>query len=86
MELSLKEQRKWPQKCELQWLREGDEILLFFHKWTSIRKSKSLISILEKEDGILLNLEEEIEKEVVNFFANLYRITEGQRFVVENIQ
>lgn len=80
MDLILKEQRMFFQKCKLQWFHHGDENSNFFHKWMLARKSRTSISLLEDQNGILLTSEKEIEEEILNFFTKLYAKPSGQRF------
>lgn len=69
LNLIIKKQRYWVQKCKVKSLKEGGENINFFHKWASMRKCQNYISMLEKEDDdIILS----IVKEVVKFIEALY--------------
>ena len=72
LDLIVKEQKIWMQKCKLQCFLEGEENSSFFHKWVSAHKSKSLISSLMSIDGQALVTEKEIVDEILNFFSSLY--------------
>uniref|UniRef100_A0A9I9EDH8 Uncharacterized protein n=1 Tax=Cucumis melo TaxID=3656 RepID=A0A9I9EDH8_CUCME len=56
LDLIVKEQKIWIEKCNLQWPCEGEENYSFFHRWISARKSKSIISSLMCIDGQALEL------------------------------
>lgn len=71
-ELILKEERAARQKSKSQWAKEGDSNTKLFHRLMNARKSKNLISKIEKEDGNLVKSENEIIEEVVSFFKKLY--------------
>lgn len=85
METTLKEGRIWAQKCKAQWLVEGDENSHFFHRWSSTRKSKSIISVVESTNGTLLTEEKDIENEVIGYFTKLYGVSKSQRFLIEDL-
>lgn len=71
MQLTVNEQRCLSQKSKIKWLREGDENTNLFHTWTTARKNRAFISILEDDTGNILSSEAEIENEILSFYKKV---------------
>ncbi|KAL6288610.1 hypothetical protein ACE6H2_006120 [Prunus campanulata] len=71
-ELIFKQEVKWRQRSKVQWAKEGDGNTKYFHSVASGFRKRNLIDKLEVEGLGILEEETHIEKEVINFFKNLY--------------
>lgn len=70
----LLEERLTRQKAKFQWAKEGDTNTKLFHRLINARKAKNTMSKIEKEDGSLVESEEEMV-EVVSFLKGCTLIT-----------
>lgn len=77
------------QKAKVKWLREGDHNSKIFHSLLNQRRSRSVINKLELEleleDGSLVSDEGQIEEEIIGYFSELYRKSEGYWEIEEDI-
>ena len=71
-ELPLKKDILVEQKMKIQWVKDGDANSGLFHRVLNARKSKNFISKIELDNGEVLTREEDIVREVVDFFETLY--------------
>ncbi|KAK3193218.1 hypothetical protein Dsin_024528 [Dipteronia sinensis] len=62
----------WKQKSRNCWLKEGDKNTKFFHLSTIIRMRRNKIQGFKKEDGRWIEEIEEMKKEVVGYFQQLF--------------
>ncbi|CAL9006140.1 unnamed protein product, partial [Prunus brigantina] len=67
-----KEEVKWRQRGKVKWARDGDGNTKFFHMMASGFRKRNYIERLEKEDGVVIENDNEIESEAIKFFKNLY--------------
>ena len=67
------------------WIKEGDNNTKFFHKVANSRRRFNHLSFLEV-DGVIYEKESEMAAQVVNFYKNLYKETEGWRPLVEGLE
>ncbi|PON32619.1 hypothetical protein PanWU01x14_359880 [Parasponia andersonii] len=58
------------------WAKEGDVNTNLFHRLMNARKAKNSIIKLELEDGNFVDKEEDIVKEVTEFYQSLYKLAE----------
>lgn len=65
------------QKAKVKWSREGDHNSKFFHSLLNQRRSRSVINKLKLKDGSLVSDEGQIEEEIIGYFSELYRKSEG---------
>ena len=70
--LQVKKEISMSQKMKIQWVKDVDVNSRLFHRLLDARKSKNFISKLELDNGEVLLREEDIVKEILNFFENLY--------------
>ncbi|TYK01560.1 LINE-1 retrotransposable element ORF2 protein [Cucumis melo var. makuwa] len=83
LDLIVKEQKIWIEKCNLQWPCEGEENYSFFHRWISARKSKSIISLLMSIDGQALVTKKEIVDEILSLISSLYGTKTSFSFICD---
>lgn len=62
----------WKQRSRIKWLREGDKNTEFFHRQATWRRKKNKIVRLKREDGTWAENNEQIHKEINEFFKGLY--------------
>ena len=60
------------QKLKVQWAKEGDANSRLFHKLLNARMSKNFISKIELDNGEVMMREEDIVREIVDFFERPY--------------
>lgn len=63
-----KEECLWRQKYRETWLREGDTNTKYFHRMTIANRSRNKIIEIKREDGMITQSMEEVNKEDFNFF------------------
>ena len=61
------------------WLKLGDRNTGYFHAITKSRKRINAFSVLEKEDGQMVNKEEEIVEVIGDYFERLFTTSPGER-------
>lgn len=69
---ALKEEFFWRQRSRVQWLKEGDKNMKYFHKMASHRKNSNDLYGLNI-NGSWSQDQVEIRKEVEDYYSNLYR-------------
>ena len=82
----LKEEVSWNQKAKVKGVVEWDANSKLFHRIINQKKVNKLICKLEKEDGSIVEEENEIVKEVVEFFKKLYSKKERSQVGFEGIE
>eukprot|EP00253_Pinus_taeda_P018984 PITA_18984 len=66
--LGKQEEILWRQKPRVQWLKEGDRNTGFFDRATMANKAHNNISTIKDKKGNMLNMNEEIEAKLVQYF------------------
>lgn len=67
------EESFWKQRLKVFWLRDGDKNTKFFHaSITGRRKRNKLVSTV-KEDGVVVQTQEEITEVAEDYFKNLFK-------------
>jgi hypothetical protein len=76
----LEDQRElyWKQRAHVNWMKEGDRKKKF-HSAASERKGLNRIKKLKKDDGSVVEGEEEKKEVVTNYFINLFSSNAGSR-------
>ena len=59
------------QKSRVQWLRAGDKNSSFFFQSISKNRSSNRLVTITRVDGSIVNSEEEVKWEAINFFQSL---------------
>lgn len=72
-EVSFKEAVALRQKMKFRWVKEWDYNTSLFHRLVNSRKNMNAITRLEKEDGTVLEDENEIQREIVDFYKDLFQ-------------
>ena len=54
------------------WIASGDRNTKFFHAYANSRKQINNIWELSKEDGTLISSNQDLQKEAVGFFRNIF--------------
>lgn len=62
----------WRQRSRAMWLKEGDKSTKFFHGKASQRRQTNGIKKLKDVDGVWWHGEENIERVLINYFAELF--------------
>jgi hypothetical protein len=60
-ELVLREEMMWRQRSRVTWLKHGDQNTKYFHRKASWRAKKNKIKKLKKEDGQVVQNQDELE-------------------------
>ena len=68
-----KEDLMWKQGLRLNWFRDGDRNIGYFHSKASNRFQKNLIDGLLDQNGCWQELEKEIERIVLDYYSNLFK-------------
>ena len=63
----------WKQGLRLNWFRDGDRNIGYFHSEASNRFQKNLIDGLLDQNGCWQELEKEIERIVLDYYSNLFK-------------
>jgi hypothetical protein len=67
----------WRQRAKVHWLNNGDRNTKFFHQYALVRRRRSRISKLVKENGVVV--EEGISSHIPDFYKKLFTATTGSR-------
>lgn len=67
----------WRQRAHANWLKFGDRNTQFFHAQASERKRKNVIKKLKKEDGSVVEGEEELGLFITNHYKSLFTSSAG---------
>lgn len=70
-EIARIEEMAWRQRSRAIWLKEGDKNTRFFHKTANTHRRSNTIDKL-KVEGVMIEDPEEIKREIVSFYENLY--------------
>ena len=62
----------WSQKSRIQWLKEGDKNIHFFHSSVKGRRRRHKMQRILRKDKSWANTKEEIGEEVEKYFKNLF--------------
>lgn len=75
----LEEQKNiyWRQRAKVHWPQEGDRNTHFFHKYASERRKRSRLNRLVLDDGRIVEREEEMLEQVLNYYKNLFTSNAG---------
>ncbi|KAL3681560.1 hypothetical protein R1sor_024516 [Riccia sorocarpa] len=82
-DLAAKEAEQCRRRCKITWLREGEAPTKYFFARLKAKHAHEEMTALEREDGQILEGEEEILEEVQNFYQNLYRAEEETEETLE---
>lgn len=66
------EETYWRQRAKVFWLDEGDKNSKFFHASESMRKKMNHVTLLRKEDGIVVDNHKEMCGVVKKYFTNVF--------------
>ena len=72
------EEISWRQKSRMLCIKEGDNNTKFFHKMANSHRRYNHLRTLEV-DGVVFEEESEETNQVVQFYKNLYKESEGWR-------
>ncbi|OMO94436.1 Endonuclease/exonuclease/phosphatase [Corchorus olitorius] len=67
------EQILWMQKSRQNWIVRGDRNTRFFHTVTSKRRARNKIRAIRKDNGMITESQEEIEKTIEDSFLKLFQ-------------
>ena len=62
----------WSQNYRIKWLQEGERNTSFFHKVTIQHRQGNRMDRLKKEDGSIVESQEELETTLNSYFAKLF--------------
>ncbi|XP_027150159.1 uncharacterized protein LOC113750373 [Coffea eugenioides] len=62
----------WHQKARINWIKEGDKNTKFFHAHVKGRRRRNRMLNLQREDGSWTENEQELGKEVADFYRQLF--------------
>ena len=79
------EEISWRQKSRMLCTKEGDNNTKFFHKMANSHRRFNHLRTLEV-DGVVFEEVSEVTNQVVQFYKNLYKETEGWRPFVEGLE
>ena len=82
----IQEERALRMKLKVSWAKEEDAKTKLFHRLMNARKAKNVITRLELEDGIMVNKEFDIVREITDFFKRLYKSDELGYRGIEGIE
>lgn len=69
----------WKQRAHIKWMKGGDRNTNFFHAAASERRRKNRIRRLRREDGSVVEKDEDMKEVVTNYFLNLFTSHAGNR-------
>jgi len=77
----LEEQKNlyWRQRAKTHWLAKGDRNTCFFHQYASERRNRSWIKKSVKDDGSVVEEDEELQSLITNYYRNLFTTNAGDR-------
>ncbi|KAH1045710.1 hypothetical protein J1N35_036494 [Gossypium stocksii] len=67
-----KKEMYWEQRARLNWLRQGDKNIAFFHNHASQRRRMNMVRGLEDNDGIFKTEDDEMGHILRNYFMQLF--------------
>ena len=79
------EEISWRQKSRMLCIKEGNNNTKFFHKMANSHRRFNYLRILEV-DGVVFEEDSEVSNQVVQFYKNLYKETEGWRPLVKGLE
>ena len=85
-DITVKKEIMTRQKLRVQWAKEGDANSRLFHRLLNARKSKNLISKIERDNGEVLTNEEDIVGEIVRFYEKLYSYADSEILGFEGVE
>jgi hypothetical protein len=62
----------WKQRAHVDWLKHGDRNTRFFHSCCSERKRRNRITKLKKENGDIIERQEELKQHISNHYRSLF--------------
>ena len=83
LSLYMCEERYYPQKYKISWLKEGDENTSLFHRMLSAKERKCSMSELHSTGTSLLSFNE-IGEEIISFLNSVYQNMSGNRYMPFN--
>jgi hypothetical protein len=83
--LETKRDLHWKQRAHVNWLQKGDKNTKFFHSFASHRKKNNSIKKLIKENGEVVEKDEELKEVVTQYYNKLFTSTAGKK-LEETIQ
>ncbi|KAM6550152.1 hypothetical protein CsatB_021828 [Cannabis sativa] len=83
--LAFEEERNVWLKSKCKWAKEGDANIRFFHNLLNARKARNTISRIEKENGDVVDKEDEIVEELIGYYTKLYTSERREGMGVEGI-
>lgn len=66
------EEEYWSKRSKVRWLKEGDKNTRYFHAVTAQRRRVNRIERLKSYEGQQIEGENELGKEITNYFGNLF--------------
>ena len=79
------EEISWRQKSRMLCIKEGDNNTKFFHKMANSHRMFNHLRTLEV-NGVVFEEDFEVSNQVVQFYKNLYKETEGWRPLVKGLE
>ena len=64
----------WRQRSRVQWLKEGDRNIAFFHRQASNRKSRSIIKGLRNADGEWITEPSGVSAILTQYYKDIFRV------------
>ena len=69
----------WKQRAKAHWLKDGDRNTSFFHACASERRRGNSIRKLTKEDGVVVEGEDELRSFITNYYQDVFSSCAGTR-------
>jgi len=70
----------WRQRAQTHWLKNGDRNTKFYHAFASERRRRNRIKKLVRDDGGIVEDEQEIHNLITNFYKDLFCSCAGNRY------
>lgn len=70
--LCSKEELYWAQRAKENYLKHGDSNTRWFHARATVRRSINVVASLERDDGSMVDDEEDIVEMITTYFDNLF--------------